>query len=163
MKCDVGKAQLILQPFRDFTYVTAHSPTFRRFAYDTAHSLTLPVASFTSQLLSNPSFASPTSQLILQPFRCFTFITAHSPTLSLLHLHHSSFSNPFVASPSSQLILQPFFSLLRHRSFTHVNWRAGHVPQGLNISTIRVFDQIRHTEIPITLHPYDTVEMLKFW
>ena len=76
---------------------------------------------------SNLSITSPTSQLILQPFRHFTYITAHSPTLLLLHLHHSSFSNPFfasptsqavsnfsVTSPTSQLILEPF-----HR-FTYI-------------------------------------------
>ena len=76
---------------------------------------------------SNPSVASPTSQLILQPFRRFTNVTAHSPTLpslyqrhssfsnssvalptSQLHLRHSSFSNPSVPLPTSQLILQPF-------------------------------------------------------
>ena len=47
-------------------------------------------------------WASPTSQLILQPFPRFTYITAHSPTLPLLHLHHSSFFNPSFASPTSQ-------------------------------------------------------------
>ena len=85
----------------------------------------------------NSSVALPTSQLILQSFRCFTYVTVHSPTLlSLLlltalfiiqpfrhftyvtahsttlpslYLRHSSFSNPSVASPTSQLILQPFF------------------------------------------------------
>ena len=36
--------------------------------------------------LSNPSVASPTSQLILLPFRPFTYVTAHYPTLPLLHL-----------------------------------------------------------------------------
>ena len=45
---------------------------------------------------SNLSVTSPTSQLILQPFRRFTYVTAHSPALS-------------VASPTSQFILQPFF------------------------------------------------------
>ena len=44
--------------------------------------------------------ALPTSQLILQPFRCFTYVTAHSPTL-----------------------LSP---LLRHKIFTFVTWRAAH-------------------------------------
>ena len=44
--------------------------------------------------------ALPTSQLILQPFRCFTYITVHSPTLLLL--------------------------LLRHKLFTYVTWRAAH-------------------------------------
>ena len=53
---------------------------------------------------SNLSVTSPTSQLILQPFRHFTNVTAHSPTLPLLHLHHSSFSNPSFASPTSQAL-----------------------------------------------------------
>ena len=97
--------------------------------------------------ISIPYVASPTSQLILQPFRCFTYVTgrsttlpwlhlrhrhfiydtAHSPTLPSLHLHHSSFynppllhlrhrsfSNPYAASLTSQVILQPF------RCFTYV-------------------------------------------
>ena len=85
---------------------------------------------------SNLSVTSPTSQLILQPFRCFTYVTVHSPnllplllrhklfcsfsnlsvtsrthspTLPSLYPRHSSFSNPSVASPTSQFILQPFF------------------------------------------------------
>ena len=108
MCCDIGEvterleneqssystewAELILQPFRHFTYE---------------------LCSF-----SKLSVTSPMSQHILQPFRCFTYITAHSPTLPLssahsptfpsLHLHHNSFSNPSVTSPTSQLILQPF-------------------------------------------------------
>ena len=82
---------------------------------------------------SNVSVASPTSQLILQPFRRFTYVSAHSPTLPLLHLRHSSFSNLSITSPTSQLILQPFchftyvtahfptLSLLhlRHNSFSN--------------------------------------------
>ena len=73
MSSDVGKA---------------HSPSFQ--------SLHLRHSS------SNPSLASPTSQLILQHFPRFTYVTAHSPTLPLLHLRHSSFSNPSSASPTSQ-------------------------------------------------------------
>ena len=53
---------------------------------------------------SNLSVTSPTSQLILQPFRRFTSFTAHYPTLPLLHLRHSSFSNPSFASPTSQAL-----------------------------------------------------------
>ena len=87
----VGKAELILQHFRHFTYVTTHSPTFP--------SLHLRRNSF-----SNSSVTSPTSQFILQPFRRFTYVTADSPTLPLLHLRHSSFSNPFFASPTSQAL-----------------------------------------------------------
>ena len=63
---------------------------------------------------SNLSVTSPTSQLILQPFRRFTHVTVHSPTLPSLHLRHSSFSNHSVALPTSQFILQPF------RCFTYV-------------------------------------------
>ena len=56
---------------------------------------------------SNPSVALPTSQLILQPFRCFmsrahsptfpsfTYVTTRCPTLPSLYLRHSSFSNLF--------------------------------------------------------------------
>ena len=36
---------------------------------------------------SNPSAASSTPQLILQPFRRFTYVTGHSIILLLLHLH----------------------------------------------------------------------------
>ena len=120
-------AKLILQPFRDFTYVTTNSPTLP--------SLYLRHSSF-----SNSSVASSTSQFILQHFRRFTYVTAHSPTLLLLHLRHSSFSNTSVALPTSQLILQPFCCfiyvtvhsptlislLLRHKLFTYVSWRAAH-------------------------------------
>ena len=67
-----------------------------------AHSPTFPSLHLRHSSFSNPSVAFPTSQLILQPFRCFTYITVHSPTLPLLHLHHSSFSNPSLASPTSQ-------------------------------------------------------------
>ena len=84
---------------------------------------------------SNPSVASPMSQLILQPFRRFTFVTAHSPILPLLHLRHRSFSNPSVALPTSQLIIQPFpcftyvtvysptlpLLYLRHSSFSNTS------------------------------------------
>ena len=52
----------------------------------------------------NLSVTSPTSQLILQPFRRFTYVTTHSPTLPLLHQRHSSFSNPSSASPTSQAL-----------------------------------------------------------
>ena len=44
-------SQHILQPFRRFTYVTAHSPT-------------LPLLHLRHSSFSNPSFASPTSQAL---------------------------------------------------------------------------------------------------
>ena len=58
-------AELILQPFRHFTYVTAHSPTLP--------SLYLRHSSF-----SNPSVSSPTSQFILEPFFRFFYVTSSS-------------------------------------------------------------------------------------
>ena len=62
-------AELILQTFRHFTYVTTHSPTLP--------SLYLRQSSF-----SNPSVAPPTSQFILQPFFRFSYDTSSS----LIHL-----------------------------------------------------------------------------
>ena len=135
-------AELILQPFNHFTYVTIHAPT-------------LPSLYLRHSSLSNPSVASRTPQFILQPFFRFSYVTsssltspgmppmikalqAHSPSFVSLDLRHSSFSNPSVALPTSQLILQPLrcFTyvtahsstllslLLRHRFFTYVTWRA---------------------------------------
>ena len=124
-------SQFILQPFRRFTYVTAHSIAIpllhlrhRHFTYVTTHSPILPPLHLRHSSFSNPSVALPTSQLILQPFCCFTYVignsstsqlilqpyrrfiyaTAHSPTLPLLHLCHSSFYNHSVASLTSQAL-----------------------------------------------------------
>ena len=119
MNCDVGEvseslenelcsstSQLILQPFRRFIYVSSFSNPFRCFTYVTAHSPTVP-----SLYLRHSSF--------FKPIRCFTYVTAHSPTLPSLYLRHSSFSNPSLALPTSQLILQPLpLLLLRHSSFS---------------------------------------------
>ena len=74
-------AELILQTFSHFTYVTAHSDSPSFLSLHLCHS------SF-----SNSSLVLPTSQLILQPFHCFTYITAHSPTLLLPPLHHRIFT-----------------------------------------------------------------------
>ena len=112
-------SHLILQPFRSFTYVTAHSPSFRCFTYVTAlfilqpishityvttHSPTLPSLYLRHSSFSNPSVPTPKSQFILQPFFRFSYVTssAHSPTFPSFHLRHSSFSNPSVAFPTSQ-------------------------------------------------------------
>ena len=118
-------SQLIFQPFRRFTYVTAHSTTLP--LLHLRHSLfsNLPLLDLRHSSFSDLSVTSPTSQLILQPFRRFTYVTAHSLILPSLHLRHSSFSNPPVASPTLQLILQPFFRfsyvvLQPYRHFTYV-------------------------------------------
>ena len=75
-------SQLILQPFRRFTYITTHSPT-------------IPLLHLHHSSFSNSSVASTTSQLILPLFRCFTYVTAHSPALlSLLLRHRFSLTSP---------------------------------------------------------------------
>ena len=111
-------SQFILQSFRRFTYVTAHSPI-------------LPLLHLRHSSFSNPSFTwleneqssnlsvtSPTSQLILQQFpslhlrhssffnnfRHLTYVTDHSPIIPSLYLRHSSFSNPSFVSPTSQAL-----------------------------------------------------------
>ena len=107
-------SQLILQPFRCFTYSRAHSPNFP--------SLHLGHSSFSNPSLlylhhssfSNFSVASPTAELILHAFRHFTYVIAHSPTLPSLYLRYNSLSNPSVASLTADLILQTF------RHFTYV-------------------------------------------
>ena len=60
-------AELILQTFRHFTYVTAHSPT-------------LPSLYLLHSTFSNHSVTLPTSQLILQPFFRFSYVTGSSLT-----------------------------------------------------------------------------------
>ena len=81
MSCDVGEVTESLenQMSCDVGEVTESFPSLR-----------LRHSSF-----SNPSLALPTSQLILQPFRCFTYVTAHSPAfLSLLLCHRFSLTSP---------------------------------------------------------------------
>ena len=117
-------SQLILQPFRRFTYVTAHSPTLPLlhlrhssfFASPTPQALHLHQHLHELSLFSNLSVTSPTSQLILHPFRRFTYVTTHFPTLPLLHLRHSSFSNPSFASPTPQA-----FHLHEQSSFSNIS------------------------------------------
>ena len=105
-------AELILQPFRHFTYVTTHSPTLPSLYVRRSSFFNPSIASPTSQFIFQPffRFSYVTSSLlkwallILQPFRRFTYVAAHSPTLPLLHLRHNSFSNPSFASPTSQAL-----------------------------------------------------------
>ena len=90
------------------------------YSHSRAHSPTFPSLHLRHSSFSNLSITSPTSLLILQPFRRFTYVTAHSPTLPLLYLRHSSFSNPFFASPTSQalhlihLVSRPWFNIQLH-------------------------------------------------
>ena len=74
-------SQLILQPFRRFTYITAYSPT-------------LPTLHLRHSSFFNPYFALPTSQLILQLFRCFTYDTVHSLLFHFSYVTSSSLNSP---------------------------------------------------------------------
>ena len=120
-------SQLILQHFRRFTYVTAHSPTlpllhlrhrsfskpFFRFSYVTSSSFKSPGEApmlrrkywpiWDSNSVARVISSNPIPVLILN---CMS--SAHSPTFPSLHLRHNSFSNTSVSSPTSQLILKPF-------------------------------------------------------
>ena len=134
-------ALLILQPFRHFTYVTAHSTNFpslhlrhNSFSNHSVALLTSPLIlqpfrhiTYVTTHSSNPSVASPTSQLVLQPFRHFIYVTAHSTTLLSHHLHNRSFPNFFchftyVTAHSTTLLLLH----LCHRHFTFIIWWAAH-------------------------------------
>ena len=87
-----------------YSHSRAHSPTFP--------SLHLPHSSFSNPSVALPtwrsfynlSVTSPTSQLILQPFRRSTYVIVYSQTLPLIDLHHSTFSNRSFASLTSQAL-----------------------------------------------------------
>ena len=95
-------SQLILQPFRCFTYVTVKLGEWALLCVcvSSAHSPNFPSLHLRHNSFFNPSVGLPTSQLILQPFRCFTYVTVQSTTLLSL--------------------------LLRHKFFTYFTWRAAH-------------------------------------
>ena len=78
-------SQFILQPFASPTsralhliQSRAHSPTFRHFTYIATHSPNLPSLYLRHSSFSNPSVASLTSQLVLQPFFRFSYVTDSS-------------------------------------------------------------------------------------
>ena len=125
MRCDVGEVTESLE--NELCSSTTHSPTLP--------SLYLRHSSF-----SNPSVASPTSQLILQHFFRFSYVTGssltspgessmkfafsseesqhkiciisvHSPTFPSLHLRHNSFSNPSITLPSHSSFYNPSIAL----------------------------------------------------
>ena len=101
-------SQFILQPFRCFTYVTAHSTTLLSLLL--RHRIFTYVTWRAAHENRNTQFRISIKNLGEEPlFTHFTYVTTHSPTLPSLYLRHTSFSNPSVASPTSQFILQPFF------------------------------------------------------
>ena len=81
-------SQFILQPFFRFSYVTSSSLN----SPPSAHSPTFPSLHLRHSSFFNPFIALPSSQLILQLFRCSTYVTLHSPTLLSLFLCHKLFT-----------------------------------------------------------------------
>ena len=133
VKCHTGNFQNFSLLYRFEKKFYCYHVTRWRLQYVTAHSTTFPPLHLRHSPFYNLSAASPTSQLILQPFRRFTYVTAHSTTFPPLHLRHSSFYNLSAASSTSQLILQPFrrFTYVTAHSTTfpplHLrHWRAAH-------------------------------------
>ena len=57
---------------------SSFSKFFSHFTYVTTHSPTIPPLYLHHSSFSNPSVASPTSQLILQPFFRFSYLTGFS-------------------------------------------------------------------------------------
>ena len=103
---------LILQPFRHFTYVTAHYPTLP--------SLYLRHSSF-----SNTSVASPTSQLILQSFFRFSYVTGSSLTSlgepPMGSIYHSLYYKALCYYWNSiTSIKRLWIALSRHFSYFHI-------------------------------------------
>ena len=111
--------ELILQPFRHFSYITAHSPT-------------LPSLYLCHSSFSNVSIASPTSQLILQPFFCFSYITGSSltspgelPMLQYFNIGEKElYGSSWLIYTKSNFMIQTSFVnqfLWKNHNFFHLN------------------------------------------
>ena len=83
---------LILKAFRHFTYVTAHYPT-------------LPSIYLRHNTFSNPSVASPMSQIILQPFFRLSYVTGFS-----------------LPSPGEPPMMKTKIHILKHVKFTKISF-----------------------------------------
>ena len=84
----------------DWNYIwiimsSAHSPSFQSFHLHHTHSPTLPSLYLHHRSFSNPSVASPTSQLILQPLFCFFYITGFSLTSTGKPPMHHNYPKPY--------------------------------------------------------------------
>ena len=95
------------------------------------HSPSFPSLHLRHRSFYNPSVALPTSQLILQHFRCFIYVSVHSRTLLSL--------------------------LLRHRFFTYVTWRAAHGDSRARVHKSRYLGEMLLSSIhwcDVTKSPY---------
>ena len=127
-------------------------------AWTSPHSPTLTSLHLRHSLFSNPSAALPTSQLILQTFRCFTYvigtsstsqlilqpfrrftyITAHSTNLPLIYLCHRHFTYVTSLSPTLPTLH------LRHSSFYNPSAASPTSQVILNVSVASPTSQALH-------------------
>ena len=110
MSCDVGELTKRLENEQS----SVHSPSFPSLHYVTAHSPTILPLYIHHSSFSNPSVASATTQVNLQPFFRFSYITGFSFASPGEPPMLCSFYDLSSTSPTSQLILQHF------RRFTYV-------------------------------------------
>ena len=117
-------AELILQPFRHFTYVTTH--------FSILQSLYLCQSSF-----SKPSVASPTSQFILQPFFRFSYVTSSSlnspgkpPMRQVIHRklrkQRCSFTRDWTGEVAPLCFPHPTLSLASEQILKYLKTSKGH-------------------------------------
>ena len=104
--------QLILKPFRRFTYVTTHSQTLPSLTYVTAHSPTLPLLHLRHSSFANPSFASPTSQALhlihLASRPCSVLTTMLSRTLRIHHRINLLEPSFLTSGPTNSVIIMSY-------------------------------------------------------
>ena len=96
--------------------------------WNSVHSLTFPSLHLSHNSFSNPSVALPTSQLILQPFRCFTYVTVHSPTLLRFSYVTSSSLNSPGEPPMSQRYICKMATPV-YKSFCVLQFAATAIPK----------------------------------
>ena len=169
-------AELILQPLRHFTYVTTHSSTLPSLFLRHSSFPNPSVASPTSQFILQPffRFSYVTSSSLNSPGEPTMFYKKGRCSIANSWNRGCSFTRdeqvrqlPSLCFPHTTLSLASEQTLKIRKDprgpsmeVRGVDWLTGssglhrNSPQGLNISSIRGFDQIRDPEIPITfVHP----------
>ena len=113
---------------------------------------------------SKLSVTSPTSQLIIEPFRRFTYVTAHYRILPSLYLRHSSFSNTFFASPTWQalhlrhLANRPWLRIYQYHEITKVFPTACHFEQHTQVMSTQL--ALFCYESELKLKPHDNTRYI---
>ena len=139
MSCDVGKATEGLENelWRRWTNWRKGWRMSRAHCYShsRAHCPTFPTLPLRHNSFSNPSVTLPTSQLILQPFRCFTYATVHfQPFFRISYVTSSSLNSPgeppMIVTDNYGSSIAALFTWTRTRASqseaaTTVRWHSG--------------------------------------